>query len=106
MAETRKGRIKLLDRPFREGRVEAYIEGDTRPLWKGFRAGATYSTPNEEGGSRRFGLTYHSDDAIGATAEWRNKQGGSRRFGLTYHAGDAIGATAELRWKKGGLVRN
>ena len=106
MAETRKGRIKLLDRPFREGRVEAYIEGDTRPLWKGFRAGATYSTPNEEGGSRRFGLTYHSDDdAVGATAEWRNKQGGSRRFGLTYHAGDAIGATAELRWKKGGLAR-
>ena len=80
MAEIRKGRINLIDRPFRKGRIDAYIEGDPRPLWKGFRAGATYSTPNEEGGSRRFGLTYHAGDAIGATAEWR--------------------------WKKGGLVRN
>jgi hypothetical protein len=108
MAETRKGRIKLLDRPFREGHVDAYIEGDTRPLWKGFRAGAGYSTSNEEGGFRRVGLTYHSDDdAFGGTAEWRNKQGGSRRFGLTYHAKEGrIGATAQFRFKKGGLARN
>ena len=107
MAETRKGRIKLLDRPFREGSVEAYIEGDTRPLWKGFRASLDYSTPNKRGGSRRVGLTYHSDDdAVGATVESRNKEGGSRIFGLTYHAKEGrIGATAQFRWKKGGLAR-
>jgi hypothetical protein len=80
MAETRKGRIKLLDRPFREGRFEASIEGDTRPLWKGFRANLDYSTPNKRGGSRRFGLEYHSDDdVVRGTAEWRFKKGGLAR---------------------------
>jgi hypothetical protein len=80
MAETRKGRIKLLDRPFREGHVDAYIEGDTRPLWKGFRASLDYSTPNKRGGFRRVGLTYHSDDdSIGGAVEWRFKKGGLAR---------------------------
>jgi hypothetical protein len=70
-----------IEKPFKEGHVDAFIEGDTRPLWKGFAAGAGYSTPSEKGGSRRFGLTYHA------------KEG-------------RIGATAQFRWKKGGLVDN
>ena len=100
-------RVKI-ERPLLQGHVDAYLESDTGPLRQGFGAGAGYSTPIKKGGSKRVGLTYHSDDhRIGATAERRNKKGGSKRFGLTYHSDDhRINATAEFRWKKGGLVDN
>jgi len=77
-------RLTLFEKAVRDGHLDAYIEGDERPLWKEIRAGVGYSTRNKRGGSRRFGLTYHSDDdAIGGAAEWRWRKGGLARNGRT-----------------------
>tara|TARA_R100001086_G_scaffold220761_1_gene137747 strand:- start:99 stop:389 length:291 start_codon:yes stop_codon:yes gene_type:complete len=80
MARLQKGRLTLLEKILGEGYLDAYIQGTDKPIWKELRAGVGYSRPDKRGGSRRFGLEYHSDDdVVRGTAEWRFKKGGLAR---------------------------